>query len=245
MFDRIMNMLEEDIRGLADPAAAPGLARFFKTGPGEYGAGDVFLGVKVPVVRQVVRRRWREVGFGELGECLASAFHEVRLGGLLALVEVFAHARKEPERRKACVDFYLAHTDRINNWDLVDLSCYALLGEWLVDRDRSMLYRLARRGKSIWEQRIGIVSTMAFVRRGELEDTFAIADILLQHPHDLIHKAVGWLLREAGKRDAAALRAFLEPRCAEMPRTMLRYAIEKFPESERKGKWLATGRRRR
>ena len=131
------------------------------------------------------------------------------------------------------MDFYLSHTDRINNWDLVDLSCYPLLGEWPLDKDRTLLYTLARDGKTIWEQRIGIVSTMTFVRHGQLEDTFGIADILLNHPHDLIQKAVGWLLREAGKRDKASLEAFLVPRFRTMPRTALRYAIEKFPEDER------------
>ena len=137
--------------------------------------------------------------------------------------------------RQQCVEFYLSHMDRINNWDLVDLSCYPLIGQWLLDKeDRSLLYDLARSGRTIWEQRIGIVSTMTFIRKGQLNDTFDIADILLHHPHDLIHKAVGWLLREAGKRDKAALEAWLEPRCRTMPRTMLRYAIEKFPEEERK-----------
>ena len=239
-----MNPLLEEMMGLADSAQAVGLARFFKTGPGQYGEGDRFLGIKVPVTRGVVGRHWREVGFPELEECLASEFHEARLAGLLALVEIFAHAKKNLGRQKECVGFYLAHTDRINNWDLVDLSSYPLLGMWLLDKDRSLLRRLARDGKSIWEQRIGIVSTMAFVRRGQLDDTFAIADILLRHPHDLIQKAVGWLLREAGKRDKSALEAFLAPRFREMPRTMLRYAIEKFPEGERKGKWLVGGGRR-
>ena len=168
---------------------------------------------------------------------MASEYHEVRLAALLALVEIFAHAKKPSgpaeALRQRCVDFYLSHTDRINNWDLVDLSCYPLLGVWLLDKDRNLLYALARDGKTLWEQRIGIVSTMTFLRHGQLDDTFAIADILLHHPHDLIHKAVGWLLREAGKRDKAALEAFLRPRCRTMPRTMLRYAIEKFPESER------------
>ena len=134
---------------------------------------------------------------------------------------------------KECIDFYLDHTAYINNWDLVDLSCYPLLGVWLLDKDRQLLYDLARNGKALWEQRIGIVSTMTFIRNGQLEDTFAIADILLRHPHDLIHKAVGWLLREAGKRDKDALVQYLEPRWQTMPRTMLRYAIEKFPEAER------------
>ena len=229
-----MNVLLSNMLSHADPSQAPGLARFFKTGPGQYGEGDKFLGIKVPVTREVVRRCWREVGFAELEECLASEYHEVRLAGLLALVQVFAHAKKDQALRRRCVDFYLSHTDRINNWDLVDLSCYPLLGEWLLDKDRTLLYDLARSGKTLWEQRIGIVSTMTLVRHGQLEDTFAIADILLHHPHDLIHKAVGWLLREAGKRDKAALVAFLAPRYRSMPRTMLRYAIEKFPEAERK-----------
>ena len=210
-----------------------GLSRFFKTGPGQYGEGDRFLGIKVPVTRRVVKECWNQTGFDELEECLASEYHEIRLAGLLSLVEIYSHARKDMSLRRRCIDFYLSHTDRINNWDLVDLSCYNLLGDWLLDKDRSLLYRLASDGKSIWEQRIGMVSTMAFIRQGQLDDTFAIADILLNHPHDLIHKAVGWLLREAGKRDMDALRVFLDHRAASMPRTMLRYAIEKFPERER------------
>ena len=218
----------------ADPSQVPGLSRFFKTGPGQYGEGDRFLGIKVPVTRAVVKECWRGVGFPELETCVASEYHEVRLAALLALVEIFRHARKDPALQRRCVDFYLTHTAHINNWDLVDLSCYPLLGEWLLDKDRTLLYDLARSGKTLWEQRIGIVSTMTLIRHGQLEDTFAIADILLQHPHDLIHKAVGWLLREAGKRDKAALAAYLAPRYRTMPRTMLRYAIEKFPEAERK-----------
>ena len=217
----------------ADPSQVEGLSRFFKTGPGQYGEGDRFLGIKVPVTREVVKECWKETGFDELEKCLASEYHEVRLAGLLALVEIYSHAKKDPSLRQECIDFYLAHTDRINNWDLVDLSCYNLLGDWLLDKDRSLLYRLAHDGRTIWEQRIGIVSTMTFIRHGQLEDTFSISDILLHHPHDLIHKAVGWLLREAGKRDGDALRAYLAPRYAGMPRTMLRYAIEKFPEAER------------
>ena len=217
----------------ADPSQVEGLSRFFKTGPGQYGEGDRFLGIKVPVTRRVVKECWNQTGFDELEECLASEYHEIRLAGLLALVEIYSHARKDMSLRRRCIDFYLSHTDRINNWDLVDLSCYNLLGDWLLDKDRSLLYRLASDGKSIWEQRIGMVSTMAFIRQGQLDDTFAIADILLDHPHDLIHKAVGWLLREAGKRDMDALRVFLDHRAASMPRTMLRYAIEKFPERER------------
>ncbi|MBQ9819625.1 MAG: DNA alkylation repair protein [Bacteroidales bacterium] len=229
-----MNALLEEMLRLSSPEQVPGLSRFFKTGPGQYGEGDKFLGIKVPQTRAVVKRLWRGTGFPELEECMASPYHEVRLAALLTLVEIFSHAKKDPALRERCVGFYLAHTAGINNWDLVDLSCYPLLGEWLLDRDRSLLYTLARDGKTLWEQRIGIVSTMTFVRHGEVADTFAIADILLHHPHDLIHKAVGWLLREAGKRDRAALEAYLEHRFREMPRTMLRYAIEKFREADRR-----------
>ncbi|MBQ6310984.1 MAG: DNA alkylation repair protein [Bacteroidales bacterium] len=214
-----------------DESQVAGLMRFFKTGLGQYGEGDKFLGIKVPVTREVVKECWKEVSFENLEECILSDYHEVRLAALLCLVEIFSHNKKGGETiRKQCVDFYLAHTDRINNWDLVDLSCYNLLGAWLLDKDRTLLYDLAKYGKNIWEQRIGIVSTMAFLRKGQLDDTYAIAEILLNHPHDLIQKAVGWLLREAGKRDEKRLRSFLDTRCRTMPRTMLRYAIEKFPE---------------
>lgn len=229
-----MSRLEEEMLSRRDPSQVEGLMRFFKTGPGQYGQGDKFLGIKVPVTRQVVKESWQATGFPDLQECIASEFHEIRLAALLTLVEIFNHAKKNPELRRECINFYLSHTEYINNWDLVDLSCYNLLGTWLLDKDRTLLYHLARNGKSIWEQRIGMVSTMQFIRHGQLDDTFAIADILLHHPHDLIHKAVGWLLREAGKKDEAALKAFLEPRYRTMPRTMLRYAIEKFPEQQRR-----------
>ena len=225
-----MNKLLDEMTARADERQVAGLSRFFKTGPGQYGEGDKFLGIKVPVTREVVKQCWRETSRQDLEECIASEYHEHRLAALLALVQIFKHNKKQ---QKEYVDFYLAHTDRINNWDLVDLSCYPLLGVWLLDKDRNLLYDLARNGKTIWEQRIGIVSTMTVIRHGQLEDTFAIADILLHHPHDLIHKAVGWLLREAGKRDKEALEAYLKPRYQQMPRTMLRYAIEKFPEAER------------
>ena len=240
----------------ADPSQVEGLSRFFKTGPGQYGEGDKFLGIKVPVTRDVVKRVWREVSEPVLEECIVSEYHEVRLAALLTLVEIFRHSGKSScsLSREDCVRFYLSHTGYINNWDLVDLSCYPLLGEWLLDgkspqgppscgrqdmqrmirdKDRTLLYCLARSGKNIWEQRIGIVSTMTFIRHGQTDDTYAIADILLYHPHDLIQKAVGWLLREAGKRDESALKAYLEPRYQTMPRTMLRYAIEKFSDADR------------
>ena len=229
-----MNILLEEIMQHADPSQVEGLMRFFKTGPGQYGYGDKFLGIKVPVTRGVVKECWQKVSFDNLEECVTSQYHEVRLAALLTLIEIFSHAKKNPGLQKQCVDFYLSHTDRINNWDLVDLSCYPLLGTWLLDKDRTLLYDLARNGKTMWEQRIGMVSTMQFIRHGETDDTYAIADILMGHKHDLIHKAVGWLLREAGKRDTDKLKAWLEPRCHAMPRTMLRYAIEKLPETDRR-----------
>ena len=225
-----MNTLLDAMTAKADAAQVAGLSRFFKTGPGQYGEGDKFLGIKVPVTREVVKACWKETTWEDLEECVTSEYHEVRLAALLTLVEIFKHNKTQ---QKACIDFYLSHTAYINNWDLVDLSCYPLLGVWLLDKDRTLLYDLAMNGKTLWEKRIGMVSTMTFIRHGQLNDTFAIADILLHHPHDLIHKAVGWLLREAGKRDKAALTSYLEPRYRKMPRTMLRYAIEKFPETER------------
>lgn len=232
-----MNKLYEAILSKRDDSQVAGLSRFFKTGKGQYGEGDEFLGIKVPVTRSVVKEMWKETTFDELEECIASEYHEVRLTALLALVQIFKHARSQQQLQQQCVDFYLSNTQYINNWDLVDLSCYEILGAWLLDKDRTLLYDLAGNGKTIWEQRIGMVSTMAFIRKGELDDTYKIADIFLEKPsplHDLLQKAVGWLVRDAGKRDMNRLREWLEPRCKTIPRTMLRYAIEKFPEGERK-----------
>ena len=231
-----MNRLLSEITSLADPSQVAGLSRFFKTGPGQYGEGDKFLGIKVPVTRSVVKECWKETDFDDLEECLSSEYHELRLAALLCLVQIFTHAKKNTELQKRCVVFYLEHTEYINNWDLVDLSCYEILGRWLLDKDRSLLYDLARNGKTIWEQRMGIVSTMWFIRNRELDDTYAIAEIFLEKAqpiHDLLQKAVGWLLRDAGKRDEERLRCWLDTNVQRMPRTMLRYAIEKFPEEER------------
>lgn len=228
-----------------DQSKVAGLSRFFKCGPGQYGEGDRFLGIKVPTTRAVVKACWQDTGFPELERCISSEYHEVRLAALLTLVEIFRRSGRNPSRRKDCVDFYLAHTRYINNWDLVDLSCYSLLGEWLMDKDRTLLYDLARDGKTIWERRIGIVSTMTFVRAGQLDDTYSIAGIFMNPSgaplHDLLQKAVGWLLREAGKRDEARLSAWLENNAPGMPRVMLRYAIEKFPQEQRKHFLSMTG----
>lgn len=240
-----MNKLYDGILAKQDPAQVEGLSRFFKTGKGQYGEGDQFLGIKVPVTREVVKQCWQTTSFDDLEVCIVSEYHEMRLAALLTLVQIFKHAGKRDSIRnlqQQCVDFYLSHTQYINNWDLVDLSCYELLGTWLLDKDRALLYDLARNGNTIWEQRIGMVSTMQFIRHGQLDDTYAIAEIFLEKSrplHDLLQKAVGWLLREAGKRDEQRLKDWLTTRCAVMPRTMLRYAIEKFSEKER-FEWLKT-----
>ncbi len=232
-----MNQLYTEILAHQDPLQVEGLSRFFKTGKGQYGEGDKFLGIKVPVTRQVVKHCWQKTSFDDLRACIQSKYHEMRLAALLCLIQIFQHAKKDPTKRQQCIDFYVSNTEFINNWDLVDLSCYELLGTWLLDKDRDLLYELARNGKTLWEQRIGIVSTMQFLRHGELDDTYAIAEIFLQKPkplHDLLQKATGWLLREAGKRDEQLLKDWLVPRCQTMPRTMLRYAIEKFSQEEKK-----------
>ena len=228
--------LYNEILSRQDPEQAVNLSRFFKTGKGQYGEGDKFLGIKVPVTRDVVKQCWQDTSFDDLEACICSEYHEIRLAALLALVQIFKHAKKDKVLQQCSVDFYLSHTEFINNWDLVDLSCYELLGVWLLDKDRTLLYDLARDGKTIWEQRIGMVSTMQFLRHGEFDDTYTIAELFLNKPqplHDLLQKAVGWLLREAGKRDEQRLKDWLSKRYATMPRTMLRYAIEKFSEKER------------
>lgn len=230
------NKLTNEILSRQDVEQAVNLSRFFKTGKGQYGEGDQFLGIKVPVTREVVKQCWQDTSFDDLETCIASEYHEMRLAALLTLVQIFKHAKKDKALQQKCINFYLSHTEFINNWDLLDLSCYELLGTWLLDKDRTLLYDLARNGKTIWEQRIGMVSTMQFIRHGELDDTYAIADIFLAQPqplHDLLQKAVGWLLREAGKRDEQRLKDWLSTRYTTMPRTMLRYAIEKFSEEER------------
>lgn len=229
-------LLYNEILAKQDPAQVEGLSYFFKTGEGQYGEGDKFLGIKVPVTREVVKQCWKTTTFKDLETCVSSEYHEMRLAALLCLVQIFQHAKKDFDLQQRCIDFYLAHTQYINNWDLVDLTCYELLGNWLLDKDRTLLYDLAKNGKNLWEQRIGMVSTMQFIRHGELDDTYAIADLYLEKPkplHDLLQKAAGWLLREAGKRNEQRLKDWLSIRCQTMPRTMLRYAIEKFPKEER------------
>ena len=202
-----MNILKTRMMQAANPSLVEGLSRFFKTGKGQYGEGDLFLGIKVPVTRSIVKECWKNVSFSELEECISSEYHEIRLAALLCLVQMFKSSKRNPSSQKECIEFYLSNTEHINNWDLVDLSCYELLGAWLMDKDRTLLYDLARNGKTIWEQRIGIVST-------------------------LLQKAAGWMLREAGKRDEARLVRYLQQRWNGIPATMRRYACEKLsPET--------------
>ena len=223
--------MQARLRQHAEPANVPVLQRFFKTGPGEYGEGDRFIGVKVPGIRAVCRE-CRGASLKEVRTLLRSRVHEDRALALLILVDAFSRGR-EAERQQI-YEFYCAHTAFINNWDLVDASAAQIVGGWLRGRSKAPLTRLAR-STSIWERRIAIIATFDGIRAGEFDETFRIADLLLDDEHDLIHKAVGWLLREVGKRDGAAERRFLASRYQRMPRTMLRYAIERFPEKERRG----------
>jgi len=226
----IQPLILRELKRLANPEKRSVLMRFFKTGKGQYGEGDTFLGVMVPQVRATVKAHWTSCTDADVDALITSPWHEARLAGLLVLLHRYKAAKKNEALQERIVNEYLGYTDFINNWDLVDLTCYEILGDWFYTRNRRHLYDMARHGQTIWEQRIAIVSTMAFVRRNDFDATLAIADILLDHPHDLIHKAVGWLLREVGKRDRSVLESYLAVRYRKMPRTMLRYAIERFPE---------------
>ena len=230
----------KDLRSFADAKKAAFFPSFFKTGKGEYGEGDTFLGVTVPDTRRVAKKH-ADLSFRELDALLASAWHEDRLLALIVLSNQFERAN-ESERKKI-VDFYLAHTDRINNWDLVDTSASRILGSYLLDKDTKVLDRLAK-SKSLWERRIAMIATLAFTVEGDPMPALRIAERLLNDDHDLMHKAVGWMLREVGKRCSEAdLTGFLEKHMRDMPRTTLRYAIERFPEARRKG-YLAKSRER-
>jgi 3-methyladenine DNA glycosylase AlkD len=218
------------LRKHARPQSISILQRFFKTGPGEYGEGDVFIGVKVPGLRTVCRE-CSDVSLPTVKTLLRSKIHEERLLAVLILVQAFKSA-SEVERRRI-YKLYLAHTAFINNWDLVDASAAQIVGAFLHNRSKAPLTRLAR-SKSLWERRIAIIATFDYIGRLDYSETLRIADLLLHDEHDLIHKAVGWLLREIGKRDGAVEREFLSTRYKTMPRTMLRYAIERFPDIERR-----------
>ncbi|MDR3236755.1 MAG: DNA alkylation repair protein [Prevotellaceae bacterium] len=220
----------DELRSAANPEKAAFLQRFFKTGKGQYAEGDVLLGIAAPLTRSIVRQ-CPPLPLADVRALLESEYHEARLAALLLLVKQFKKA-KEPER-KAIFDFYLANARRVNNWDLVDLSCRDVVGLYLLDKDdRSVLYRLAA-SENLWEQRIAVVSTWTFIKHRQFDDTLALAGALLAHKHDLMHKAVGWMLREVGKKDRPTLVVFLEKHRTQMPRTALRYAIEHFAPGER------------
>ena len=221
--DKITRQLET----LGNKTAAEHAQRFFKTGPGQYGEGDIFLGIKVPVLRTVAKEHG-DITLDDAVELLQSPLHEVRLLALFITVLQYKRGGNEAAIYRA----YLANTHRINNWDLVDSSAADIAGAHLFERDRRPLYRLAN-SKSLWERRIAIIATLHFIRRNQFDDTLAIADLLLNDKEDLMHKAVGWMLREIGKRDLKVEENFLLPHYKQMPRTMLRYAIERFPEPKR------------
>lgn len=226
-----MDKIDAALKKNSDKEKAKILARYFKTGKGEYGEGDVFLGVVVPKLRVISKEFWKDITIGEIQYMLKSDIHEKRLLALLMLIEKYKKA--DETGKKNIFDIYLASTRNINNWDLVDLSCRDIIGAFLINKDRSRLCSLAK-SQNIWEKRIAIISTYAFIQKNDFEDTFKIAEILLIDKHDLIHKAVGWMLRETGKRNQAAEEEFLKNHYTKMPRTMLRYAIERFDEGKRR-----------
>jgi len=224
-----LRQIKQELRQLADPEQAAHLQRFFKTGPGEYGQGDCFLGIRVPQLRRLAKTHC-DLSLTDAARLLHSKFHEQRMVALLILTCRFPRAHAEEQNR--IYQFFLDNTRWINNWDLVDVTVPQVVGSFLLARDRTPLYSLAV-SQSLWERRMAIIATFAFVKHHQFEDTLKIADLLIDDSHDLIHKAVGWMLREVGKRDRSVMEAFLIPRCAKMPRTMLRYAIEKLPEPRR------------
>lgn len=218
------NSVEKDLQSLANPEKAKLLQGFFKTGPGEYGEGDVFLGIIVSEQRKIAKKH-KELSLPEIQALLNSKIHEYRMTGLFILVSKYKKA--DLAGKEEIFNFYLKNTKNINNWDLVDLSAPNIVGDFLLDKDREILYKLVA-SNSLWERRIAVLATFAFIRESDFDDALKIAEILLKDKHDLIHKAVGWMLREVGKRDETVLEDFLDKHSQNMPRTMLRYAIEKL-----------------
>ena len=227
-----------ELKALANPSRAFGLQKFFQTAKGQYGEGDVFLGLTVPEVRKVAAK-YKNLSFQEIEKLTSSRFHEFRLCGLVILTLQFK-SNKEPLEQQKVFNFYMrqAKAGYVNNWDLVDVTA-PILGNYLVgQKDPYPFLEKLARSKSLWERRLAIIFTFAFIRAGELDPTIEISQKLLKDEQDLIHKAVGWMLREVGKQDGQLLRTFLSANASQMPRTMLRYSIEKFSESERR-KWLS------
>ena len=225
-----VKIIREELKSLADPVIAEHSQRFFKTGKGEYGYGDKFLGIRVPVLRKLVKT-YLGIELKQVQSLLKSTYHEERLLALLLLIAKFERGNKK--QQTTIYKLYLSNTAFINNWDLVDCSAHKIVGPYLHDKNRQILYKLCK-SKNLWERRISIMSTYFFIKHDEFEDTLKLSELLLEDKHDLIHKAVGWMLREIGNRDRETEKVFLKTHYKNMPRTMLRYAIEKFPEIERK-----------
>ena len=225
-----LTQLKKELKELSNPKQAEILQGFFKTGKGEYGEGDIFLGIKVPVQRKVANK-FQDLSLEDLEELLNTKIHEYRMTALFILIEQYE--RGDKIEKKKIFNFYLKNTRNINNWDLVDVSAPKIVGDYLLNKPRSVLYKLAK-SNNLWERRIAIISTFTFIRNNEFRDTLKIAEILLNDKHDLIHKAVGWMLREVGKRDQKTEEEFLQKHYLKMPRVMLRYAIERFEERKRK-----------
>jgi len=228
----MLNELINELNSLKNPEQAKVLQRFFKTGKGEYGEGDIFLGIKIPIQRNVAKK-YINLPFNDLQNLLDSKVHEYRMIALIILVNKYKKSKKNKLRQREIFEFYLKNTSRINNWDLVDLSAPSIIGDFSNIEGTEILKFLAK-SKNMWERRIAILSTHAFIKKRIFGETLSIADILIKDEQDLIHKAVGWMLREVGKRNKEVLDIFLKERYKQMPRTMLRYAIERFPEEKRK-----------
>lgn len=226
------SQVQKSLREKHNPEKAVFFPRFFKSGPGEYAEGDQFLGVIVPEQRKIAKQ-YRELPLPQIEKLLDNKYHECRLTGIFILVDQFQKSKKDEAKQKEIYDFYLRKLDRVNNWDLVDSSAQKIVGPYLEFRSRKPLYRLAK-AKHLWKNRVSMIATYFYIKKGDLDDALQIAEILLPHPHDLIHKAVGWMLREMGKQDEAVLLSFLKSHHQQMARVMIRYAIEKLPEKKRK-----------
>jgi len=224
-----LNDLKKELQEISNIEKGKFLQRFFKTGKGEYGEGDKFIGITVPVLRKL-SKKYKELTLPELKKLITSKIHEERLITLFILILQFE--KGDNELKEKIFNFYLENLKGINNWDLVDLSAPNIIGTFLMNKDKNLLYEFAK-SNDLWEKRISILSTFQFIKNNQFENTLAISDILLHDEHDLIHKGVGWMLREIGKRNLKVEEDFLKPRYKKMPRTMLRYAIEKFPEKKR------------
>jgi len=225
-------LIEKELRKHATAERARVSVRYFKTGKGEYGEGDQFLGVAVPFQRALAAKYANQVTDADISVLLSSPYHEIRLTALFMLNARFLKSADQAEAKK-WVDFYLSHIHCINNWDLVDSSAPIVLGTWLQNRNRRILYQFAK-SKNLWKNRIAMLTTLAFIRKNELEDLLKLAEIFIHHPHDLMHKATGWMLREGWKRDPQVIEAFLTKFASKMPRTMLRYSIEKMSPTKKK-----------